>query len=454
MIKLKKKIIFFIVLLFIFYKNVYGETYYGEYREVIEIGDYKNDEIKIDSYKLYNTYNLEYIDMGYMLENYEYIKDGTDFKEELINVDINEYSDEYINNKINNNVTTYINILNKSTNSIKINELEIYADGYKRSFGYIGEKVDISALYDDDLNTYYEINANELFRINIYISYLIRDIKIIIHTKDENNYPLKLTLRNNDYDILLNNNNHNKHIITFNSELESYEYKAMKTLYRYFKEEKVKLNNYVKEGENILEEDYIIYNDFYVRDKLVLKDNLIINHSNMDVFDLIEYSTNNVKINCDINYKVNGTYKCEFIVSDIKVIKDITINIPSEKNNFTEEIKESNENLYNNENISNKINKVENVKDKDKNTYKKNRATIVIDNETEKEITKKISKEKETPKKTNSNIIDEKKSKVNVNKEKDKNLTNIVKIVIFINVILIEFILFIKKRKRNNVERV
>ena len=42
---MNKKIIFIIVIILCFYKNVYAETFYGEYREVSDLGNYKGDDI-------------------------------------------------------------------------------------------------------------------------------------------------------------------------------------------------------------------------------------------------------------------------------------------------------------------------------------------------------------------------------------------------------------------------
>ena len=92
-----KKILTIILISLSFMKNIFAETINGEYYKVDGSNLTESDEIKIDKYKVYNTYDIERIDIGYLEENKEYIKDENDFiiKEELTPTYNNE--DEYIN---------------------------------------------------------------------------------------------------------------------------------------------------------------------------------------------------------------------------------------------------------------------------------------------------------------------------------------------------------------------
>lgn len=74
-----KKIILFLLLLNISRVIVSAETIYGEYYKVDSVSNYIEDEIKVESYNVYNTYRLEYEDMGYIEDNDLYIKDKNDY---------------------------------------------------------------------------------------------------------------------------------------------------------------------------------------------------------------------------------------------------------------------------------------------------------------------------------------------------------------------------------------
>ena len=71
-IKMKKIILFISLILFI--RNVDAETFYGTYYKVDNIYNEPTDEIKKEEYKLYNTYKINFIDLGYLQENNEYVK--------------------------------------------------------------------------------------------------------------------------------------------------------------------------------------------------------------------------------------------------------------------------------------------------------------------------------------------------------------------------------------------
>lgn len=324
-----KKIVVIIILFFSFFNYVKGETYYGDYRLVDDAGSYIEELLKIETIKLYNTYKNNYIDMGYMLDNIDYIKDENDYKEEYININENELGDEYIKIKTNENKTTSI-IINNLYKDLIINEIEIYNQDKKIYFDFLGpNKETLQKIKDTDLNTYTNLKDTNGAYITLYNSYKISDITIIIYTSNEPEYELKLTLSDTTQTITLHKNK-DKHIITFSNSIENeiiYEYKGFKKIHRHFKEEKEILNNYVENGDNIILDDYIEISDYYVRDKLILKDNIIIESKFDKITDFIEYSSNKVNINCNIDYNVNGIYKCIFLLNDIYVERDVTVNI-------------------------------------------------------------------------------------------------------------------------------
>ena len=152
---MKKILIIFCLIYCISSKKVIAETIFGEYKSVDNLSKEKSDEIKIETYKLYNTYSVYYEDMGYMKENPEYVIDKKDYiYEEIITKDY-ENSDEYI--------TINIDYLNKKKTliilsdffNLKIYELEITNKGEKINYtvpNILNEN--IKNIYDNHLNTF------------------------------------------------------------------------------------------------------------------------------------------------------------------------------------------------------------------------------------------------------------------------------------------------------------
>lgn len=415
-----KKIVLFIILFFSFLNFVNGETYYGKFRLVDDIKEYKDDLLKIETFKLYNTYKTNYIDMGYMVENDIYIKDENDFKEEYTNVDVNDFDDEYINIKNNIEKVHYIIIYLLDSN-VKINELEIYDKEQKLYYEFSSNSKELNKMKDNNLDTYADCSKTNGFYLRIFNSYKVSDLTIKIFTDDFVDYDLKLVLSNDESFITLHNNDKNVHIISFNNNEKiedkiTYEYKGIKKLYKHYKEEKEPLNHYIESGENIILDDYIEISNYYVRDKIEIEDNIIINDLEQQVIDSIEYSSNNVDIKCDIDYEVNGIYTCDFILNDIYFRKNVIVDIP-----VKEEIIE-NDTLTKDTYVDNyeiKYEKVNNIKEE-------------------------IKIEKLTSD-SNNKVLDKPKEK---NSNKKNRLLNIIKYILIINLVIIEILLFIKKKKK------
>ena len=453
---MKKKIIFIIIIVLCFYKNVYAETFYGEYRLVNEYDKYKEDEVLIEKYKIYNTYKKEYIDLGYMKDNNIYIKDENDYIEETI-YDLE--NDEYIEIVTPTKDTFEFTLYNLPLFT-KINELEIYIDNKKYNYFIYNRHMlgnTINNMNDNDYDTIFN-HVNDKYITLLFYRTDIENIKIIIYTEECKDANFELTLTYNKIPITLTNNKKNKHIITFKYDetidYEQINYINKKTikLYKYYKENIIKLNNYVRNGDNIIIDDYKDIYNIYVRDKLVLKDKLVINKKNTKVLDLIEYSTDDVLVDCNnIDYNKNDKYTCNFILNDIKISKEITIDIKEnmEINNIifselkenveeTQELSEIKEEITKDiiKNVSsypkNKIIKMKKLK---KNNLKNNNNTTTKNTSTTTKPIIKISQD-------------------NVKEKDNKYMFKIVKYLIILNFIIIKIILYLKKRNRNYVERV
>lgn len=527
---MKKILILFIILLSSYIRKVNAEVIYGNYYKVDTIKEEQVDEIRINSYKLYNTYKIEYEDLGYIEENDLYIKDLNDYiYEEKLCDNINN-STEYatVNLSKINKEKLALTIGNINLGA-KINEIEVYYKGEKVNYEIGNEEdfnkfgLNIDKIYDNNLETFYSHNVSYL---SIYIKFIekynLEDIQLIIHT-DGNNKIGFLFYYDNRPQIILNNNDITKHIISFNITDDNvgnveYLYKKNIKLYKHYKENFIKENVYVKEGDNLILGDYIEINEYYKRDKLVLNDNLIIDSKDKLVENFIEYSSDNVNVLCNIDYQINGVYKCNFILNDINIEKDIFVNINNNaiieeelieipKENEREEkeeekykdiidnlgeleeiidIKEENEEIKESITLEDKNiikdelntdepleileskDKLESMVDdlviynKDESVEEKildEKPNIIVDNT--RVTSKKYIKKTKTNEQNINNTI--KKDKVIIEKEsiKSNNIhydehNNNVKIFIIIFLIVLIFIkiIFLIKRKRNNVESI
>lgn len=424
-----KKIIF-IITIFLIVKNVNAETIYGEYYKVASLNNEPMDEIKIDTYKIYNTYDFAYKDLGYLEENNEYIKDENDYIEKEIVATNIENADEYITVRTSLLDRNYIILKNISKN-LKIYEIEVYYNDEKIEYSISNNNQfsqtnsnNINNIKDEDFNTYYIYTQPRIdLMIGFKEMYKLKDLKVIIHIEENSLSSFILYLENKTF-IKLNNNK--KHTITFsNEEIQdvTYSYKETIKLYKYYEKYLLKKDIYVKDGENLLLEDYKIINDYYKRDKLILKDNLIINSKDTNVNSFISYSSNEVIINNNIDNTKNGTYKCIFILNDIKIEKDVIVEL--EKNNLTSNI--------NNQN-SIKLNK---EKDLNKKTYISKKTKTKSQKLKTTTTTQKINK-----KVTTTNIVNK------IYKKTKRRKSKILKIIILILFMVIEIILLLKKKKR------
>ena len=420
-----KKIILILSLILIT-KNVNAETYYGNYYKVEQLENEQIDEMKIETYKIYNTYEIIYKDLGYLEENELYIKDENDYLENIINTTReNINSEEYITIStlsLNRNTIFFGNI----DINFKISEIEIYYKDQKIDYEINNEHLykNIENIKDNNFNSFFEntrLNNNLVLKLKEF--YPSKDLKVIIYTEENSPFTFKMYVDNK---VPIETNNSKKHIITFNNDTSSiealYEYKEIKKLYKYYYKQQNIKNIYVQNGENLLLDDYKTVNKFYKRDKLVLSDNLIINNKEQDINSFILYSSNQVTTNHNIDYTKNGIYKCEFILNDIKITKDIIVDI--NESEVTPIIKKDKKKKQINNKSNNNI-----------------------------ELNKAIKKEKT---KTTSKII-KKTTEINKTSQvKTKNITHVkikfdirfIKIIILIIFIILEIIIIYKKKKR------
>ena len=457
---LKKVLLLFIFLAFP--NVVFASTYYGEFNESEE-ECIESDTCKIEGRKKYNTYSLNYIDMGYLDENDEYVKDENDF--------IKESLDEYIIINTNFEDISEVSFIYMPTR-LKIYELEVYYKDEKIEYTprinyYVQHSENLS---DGNLDTYYTHGNDQVFLI-LYLDkeYKLSDLTIKIYTKSQDNYRVYLDSYPN---INLNNDIDRWHIISFvydinNIRSVNYDYNIQKK-YKYYKIEKLIENKYVEYDENennIILEDYILEDYYYKRDKLVLSDEIKITDNLYSLEDYILFSTDKVNYDCDIDINENGIYYCNFILNDISVKKEVVVDIDilDDINEYT--LNEENENIdkLNDNNLMKYIDKelIDN-KQIDNKIHNLDVINTQLEQKSDKKVNNNLVDEslKENEKSTN-NFIEEYEDnnsneyikEENINSKKDNIKSKLIKIIIGLIFIFIDIILIIK-RKRDNVESI
>ena len=380
-----KKII--LLLIIIFPKVVYASEYYKIEGTCIESETCKKEEII-----KYNTYSLNYVDMGYIEENSDYLKDENDY----IEIESDEYITVHTNEKkVSTIFFTYLDT------SFKIYELEIYNNEelieYTPFLNYYVQFP--QKLYDKDLNTYYRHgHSGSYLVLNLNKEYNLEDLKIRIYTKSEED---TFTTINTGGKIDLTNNIDRWHIITFKSDnLDTVEQEIMYyKKYRYYKEEKIINNIYLSDGDNLIEDDYIFDYIYYQK---------------------YDVSNNNQIISSNIDLINNNNKNLEKTNDNEKLIKN--------------EILENNENNY-----------VTVGEPKEMIIFEK-------DNSYNLESNNVIDKKQEDNDIDNKNIT-KKDRNLNVKKETVKKTCKF-RIIISILLIIIDFIIVLIKRKKNKVESI
>ena len=386
---LKKILILFIIL---FPKLVNASDFHKIEGTCIESSTCKKEEIK-----KYNTYTVNYIDMGYLEDNNDYVKDEEDY--------IEIEGDEYISVKNYNKNVSSIEFQGLSTD-FKISELEIY---YKdEQIKYTPRKnfyVQFpERLNDNDLETYYT-HGNDASFLVLFLDqeYDIDNLTIKIFTKEQDDINISLNIGSN---INLSNNKDRWHIIEFqnaNSDIIENKIEKLKK-YKYFKEEKTINNIYALEGDNIILDDYIVEYEYYVKD--------------MD---------NNVE---KVIEKASKKYE-PLTISNEDRINIKTLNNLKTLNYEKKDIKESLENINEEQpEIINDINKSYNIV----NDYKE---VAHLDSTESLEI--------------DNNIKNKDVEQMNTN---TKNNNKNIRILISLILVIIDIILIIRKRKRKYVESI
>lgn len=297
---MKKKILMLIIILLIISPSfVYAKVVYGEYQEFIMNTDKymeETDTLKREEVRLYNTYEIKKVDLGYQEECINY--DSSDYILETIESETEipggiKYQPVLIANSILKSFTLF-----DFDKSVKIYEIEIYSGDKRVDYVFMDpNKVTYKNLNDGDRNTYYMLTIRDKLGVYIKDNYEAKDITINI-IGDEINSTIFVYFNGNKSLTLKNLANHiyfvddlnfnelknkygsinygftNENGQTFES-LNPYYKKELKK-YHCYGEEKVILNDYVTEGENLIYDDFITKYNYYTRTKEEISDDVSI----------------------------------------------------------------------------------------------------------------------------------------------------------------------------------
>lgn len=295
----KSLLILIIIFLIISPSLVYASTTYGEYQEyLMNTDEYieESDTLKREEIKLYNTYEIKSIDLGYEKECSK--RDENDTIEEEY-----EYAD-----KVDGSIGYQaVLALDKKVQGFsffdfgkktKIYELNVYDGDQKINYSFYAHYQEkYKYIFDDDLNTYAEVYLND--KISIFLKSIVsKDLKIEIIGEDINctgyfSFSNKLNgasfVKINAHNIYFVDNQTAEKIKekygfvvhyytdaagnTFESLNPFYVKKEKK--YHCYGTEKVILNNYVSNGDNLIYDDYITRYNYYIRSKNEVEDNVV-----------------------------------------------------------------------------------------------------------------------------------------------------------------------------------
>lgn len=349
---MKKVILYILILLILFIPTcVKSLTIYGEYEKYkMEVEELlpESDTLKREEITLYNTYEIVTTDLGYLEECDKY--DENDYLEETI------YSKDKLDNSYgyqpilaNGKRLQVISLYDFK--DVNIKEINIYYKGELIDYYFLKDKDKLVNLNDHDLNTNLTLTGNDEIVIYFKNNY-INPLEILIEViGDEVNISSHFIFFDGDtffaktkgnYIYFVDNDEYNnlkekygayniQNTVSSYTNVKNY-YKKNIRKYHCYKEEKVKTNKYVLDGENLIKDDFIKKYNYYIRSKNVIED--IIEEKNN-----IEKVVENNDIVKSENPKTNETKIKSRTVEKEQDISANTDNVEIEDNqNIQEEI--------------------------------------------------------------------------------------------------------------------
>lgn len=316
-----KKVILYVLILLILFMPTYVKslTIYGEYEKYkMGVDEFlpESDTLKREEVTLYNTYELVTADLGYLEECDKY--DGNDYLEETI------YSKDKLDNSYgyqpilaNGKRLQVISLYDFK--DVNIKEINIYYKGELIDYYFLRDKDKFNVLNDHDLNTNLILSGN--MEITIYFSdNNLNPLELIVEViGDEINVSSHFIFYDGDtffaktkgnYIYFVDNDEYEnlkekygayniQNTVSSYTNVKNY-YKKNIRKYHCYKEEKVKTNEYVLDGENLIKDDFIKKYNYYIRPKNIIEDNV-------EEINNIEAVTENNNIVKSENPKTNET---------------------------------------------------------------------------------------------------------------------------------------------------
>ncbi len=290
-----KKIILYVLILIILFMPTYVKslTIYGEYEKYkTEVDEFlpESDTLKREEITLYNTYKMVNHDLGYLEECNKY--DENDYLEETL-YSKDRLNDSYGYQPILANGKRLQMISLYDFKDVNIKEINIYYKGELIEYYFLKNKDKFKILNDHDLNTNLILSGN--MEITIYFSdNNLNPLELIVEViGDEINVSSYFTFYDGNtffaktkgnYIYFVDNDEYEnlkekygayniQNTVSSYTNVKNY-YKKNIRKYHCYKEEKVKTNEYVIDGENLIKDDFIKKYNYYIRSKNIIEDNV------------------------------------------------------------------------------------------------------------------------------------------------------------------------------------
>lgn len=290
-----KKIILYVLILIILFMPTYVKslTIYGEYEKYkTEVDEFlpESDTLKREEITLYNTYKMVNHDLGYLEECDKY--NENDYLEETL-YSKDRLNDSYGYQPILANGKRLQMISLYDFKDVNIKEINIYYKGELIEYYFLKNKDKFKVLNDHDLNTNLILSGN--MEITIYFSdNNLNPLELIVEViGDEINVSSYFTFydgntffakTNGNYIYFVDNDEYEnlkekygayniQNTVSSYTNVKNY-YKKNIRKYHCYKEEKVKTNEYVIDGENLIKDDFIKKYNYYIRSKNIIEDNV------------------------------------------------------------------------------------------------------------------------------------------------------------------------------------
>ena len=318
-----KKIILYVLILIILFMPTYVKslTIYGEYEKYkTEVDEFlpESDTLKREEITLYNTYEIVNNDLGYLEKCNNY--NENDYLEETL-YSKDKLNDSYGYQPILANGKRLQMISLYDFKDVNIKEINIYYKGELIEYYFLKNKDKFKVLNDHDLNTNLILSGN--MEITIYFSdNNLNPLELVVEViGDEINVSSYFTFYDGNtffaktkgnYIYFVDNDEYEnlkekygayniQNTVSSYTNVKNY-YKKNIRKYHCYKEEKVKTNEYVIDGENLIKDDFIKKYNYYIRSKNVIEDSIEENNNmgivseNNDIVKSENPKTNETKI--------------------------------------------------------------------------------------------------------------------------------------------------------------